>query len=227
MSSKFIIEEIPFIKLQRTTDKETGVRTYLTPDGKNYPSITTILSADKQKIKQINEWKARVGKEEAKKIVAKASSRGKSFHTEVDDYITDGSLYRQSFSLFPTARPLIDKNLGKVYGLEKGVYSHRLKAAGTFDCFAEWNKVNSLIDWKTSKKEKKEEWIQNYLMQAAFYSMAIYELKQIKVKQIVILIAVDGMREPQLFVRPVKDYLEAVQETIKTYHKEHPTLPAI
>jgi hypothetical protein len=221
MASKFIMEPVEFVKLQRTTNKATGIRTYLTPDGKNYPSITTILAADKKKIAQINAWKARVGHAEAKKIVAKASARGTSLHTEIEEYILEGTQRRLPFSMFPYVRPTIDKYLGKIYAVEKGVYSHVLKAAGTFDCFAQWDGVNSLIDWKSSKKMKQESWIENYLLQASFYSMCIFELKKIQVKQVVILIGVDGEREPQLFVRPVKNYLNPVIAAIKEYHKEH------
>jgi len=219
--SKFIQELVPFVKLQKTTDEVTGVRTYLTPNGKNYPSITTILSADKKKIAQINAWRQRVGKDVAKKIVAKASKRGKSLHTEIEDYILEGETSHNSFSLFPIVKPVIDANLGTIYGVEKGVYSHRLKCAGTFDCFAQWAGVNSLIDWKSSKKMKQKSWIENYLLQASFYSMCIWELKQIKIKQIVILIGVDGERTPQLFVEQTSNYIDKVISTIKMYYKDH------
>jgi len=216
---KFIHEPYDFPKINRVTTAEG--RVYQSPTGEKYPSITTILSADKEKKKGIEKWKARVGEAEAKRIVKKAAVRGTSLHTNIENYLIEGTYDKSDpFSLFPSVKPFIDKNITKVFNLEAGVYSHRLKAAGTFDCFAEWGGVPSLIDWKSAKQLKKREWIRTYLWQATFYSMAIWEMKKIKVPQIVILIGVDH-EHPQLFIEKASDYIEPVCAAIKQYHKEH------
>lgn len=218
---KFEHEPLDFPKLKRAT--LDGYRVYQTPTGEKYPSITTILSADKEKKAVIDKWKARVGEVEAKRIKQKAAVRGTSFHKKIENYLLKGEVDKSDpFSLFPVVRPIIDKSLTKIYNLESAVYSHKLKAAGTFDCFAEWNNIPSLIDWKSAKSLRKEEWIRTYLWQAAFYSMCIGEMHGGKLmpKQIVIVIGVDH-EVPQIFIKKTSDYINDVCKAINGYHREH------
>ena len=84
-------------------------------------------------------------------------------------------------------------------------------------CIAEYKNILSLIDFKTARKEKKEEWIHDYFLQATFYALSYLELTGIKIDQIVIIIAVDD-GSPQVFVKNVKNncILErSRQESIK------------
>ena len=60
--------------------KQSG-RTYLTPEGNRYPSITTVLSILSRD--SIAAWRARVGEEEANKVSYRASTRGTAVH-EID-----------------------------------------------------------------------------------------------------------------------------------------------
>ena len=56
-------------------------RTYNTPNGKSYPSVTTVLSILNEHI--IQAWRDRVGEEEANRISSKASNRGTRVHSIV------------------------------------------------------------------------------------------------------------------------------------------------
>lgn len=219
---EFIHEPLDFPKLSRITND--GYRVYLTPNNEHYLSITTVLAGDKKKKEAIDRWKARIGHQEAKKILIKANKRGTSLHKQIEDYLIEGTIDKTNpFSLFPTIKPIIDKNLSIIYGIEKSVYSDKLKVAGTFDCFGEWDNTPSLIDWKSSKQPKQKSLIKNYLLQATFYSMAIWELKRIKVPQIVIVIGVDH-EEPQIFIQKTSDYIKEVISVINIYRKEHPSI---
>ena len=60
------------------TEEIDGRRFYVTPDGKKYPSITTVLGHFKKQ--QLKEWRDRIGHEEAGKITRRASTRGTKFH---------------------------------------------------------------------------------------------------------------------------------------------------
>jgi len=79
--------------------------------------------------------------------------------------------------------------------------------AGTVDCIGEYEGELSIIDFKTASKLKKEEWIQNYFIQATAYSIMFEELFNIKVPNIVIIIGVDH-EQPQIFKKKRKEYIK-------------------
>jgi len=62
-------------------------RTYLTPSGNKYPSITSVLGILSEN--DIREWRQRVGKKEADRVSRVAASRGTSVHTLVEDYLNN------------------------------------------------------------------------------------------------------------------------------------------
>jgi genome maintenance exonuclease 1 len=90
--------------------------------------------------------------------------------------------------LFKIIKPELNK-INNIHALESSLYSKVLGIAGTVDCIAEYNGELSVIDFKTSKKEKPREWIEHYFVQAAAYACMFYELTGIPVKKLVILMA--------------------------------------
>lgn len=168
-----------------------GSRVYETPDGKLYPSVTTVLS---QHTKQgIMEWRNRVGVEEANKISRQASTRGSRFHTIVEKYLQNkldvsGSLMENE--MFQIARPYLDR-IDNIRAQEVGLWSHHLRLAGRVDCIADFDGKLSIIDFKTARREKDEDHIQHYYMQAAAYAVMFEERTKIPVNRLVIIIAVD------------------------------------
>jgi hypothetical protein len=198
--------ELP--KLTRETT-ESG-RRYFTPEGNAYPSITTVLSIlSKEAIKA---WRARVGAEEANKISRQAAGRGTAVHKLAEDYIDNvedwkGKQQPANLFMFNTIKPLIDENINNIWFQEEFLYSDKLRTAGQVDCIAEWDGELSVIDFKTSRRPKSVDQIQNYFMQASFYAAAFLERTGVPIKQAVILIAVDD-HEPQVFKINTFDYLE-------------------
>ena len=69
-----------------TETKKSG-RSYLTPDGVSYPSITTILGYFTKA--SIIEWRNRVGEEEANRVTRHACARGNALHYTVERYINN------------------------------------------------------------------------------------------------------------------------------------------
>jgi len=190
------------VTLPKITRKTTeNGRRYFTPEGKAYPSITTILG---QLSKQgIMEWRKRVGEEEANKISRQASTRGTAVHQLCEDYINNDPDWKKdvmpnNLASFLDLKKIIDERLDNVWFQEEFLYSDKLECAGQVDCIAEFDGQLSVIDFKTSRKPKKEEWIENYFIQTSFYAAAFYERTGIIIKQGVILITVDG-HEPQVF----------------------------
>jgi hypothetical protein len=114
--------------------------------------------------------------------------------------------------------PILDR-VDNVHYLETMLYSEILGLAGQVDCIAEYDGIPSIIDFKTSLKPKKEEWILNYFEQCTCYSLMYEEMTGIKAKQIVVMIAVDH-HEPQVFVRNRKDYIPELARKVRQFRDE-------
>ena len=184
-----------------------GSRVYETPDGSYYPSVTTITGQMNKKA--INEWRARVGEKVANQITKQASARGTSIHKLCEHYILgtmdDVKIMPSNKEMFSSMANHLAKTIGKVYAVEGFLYSDFLRAAGQVDMIAEYNGVLSVVDFKTSKKKKNPEWIENYFVQEAAYSFMFEERTQLQVGQLVTVIGVDGEDEPQVFIKNTKE----------------------
>lgn len=208
------------ITLPKMTRKTTEQgRKYFTPDGNAYPSITTVLGI--LSVDGIMKWRKRVGEEEANKISHQAATRGTSVHKLAEDYIDNvddwkGKAMPNNLYTFSHLKNIIDNRLNNVWFQEEYLYSDRLKCAGQVDCIAEFDGELSIIDFKTSRKPKKIEWITNYFIQASFYAAAFYERTGVPIKQGVILITVDH-NEPQVFKINPHDYLQQFLDVRQKY----------
>ena len=120
-------------------------------------------------------------------------------------------------SNFRDIKPIIDQKLTKVYATEKRMYSKHLGVAGTVDCVGIWDGKISIIDWKTSAKFKKKEWISNYFMQAAAYAIMWEERTGQPITQLVVAIA--GDVEPQIFIENRDTWTEELINTITEFKR--------
>ena len=68
-------KELPDL-IEKTSS--TGFRTYETPDGNLYPSVTTVISNVLTSI-GIDQWKKKIGQDKADQILKQASHRGIEF----------------------------------------------------------------------------------------------------------------------------------------------------
>lgn len=220
-----VFEHIKLPELQFDLESETTEkgRKYFLPDGRTYDSVTTILSHNKDETALIK-WRERVGEQEADKITKKSSSRGTKLHEACEKYLLNELTEMKIRMMMPDIkdfftqlRPHIDKNIGAVYGLEQVLYSDKYRMAGRTDTIAVWNDKLSIIDYKNSIRDKKEEWIQNYFIQCTAYSLMFTEITKLPIEQIVVLIA-NEEGTPQVFVREVNKYLPMFEELIHNYH---------
>jgi len=190
-----------------------GTRYYVLPDGQKFRSVTTILSDALDKTALL-EWKKKVGEEEAQKISVQAARRGTAVHSLCEKYVLNSKNYLEgavpsSIDSFNSIKKILDKHVDNILGVEIPLYSRVLKTAGRCDLIAEYDGVPSVIDFKTSRKLKKEEWIESYFLQTTVYSMMFESMYKIKVPQIAILIAVDH-EPPQVFVKDRGQYVNRV-----------------
>ena len=212
----FIHEKIEFEDLQATN--VDGKRLYQTPDGKVYPSVTTITGLHSKDA--ILAWRKRVGEAEANKISGKAANRGTKVHKMCEDYLNNelnlNAHLPNSVALFKQIQPYIDKYVGVVYGIECPLYSDHLRVAGRTDCIAMFDGKPAVVDFKTASKPKNEDFILNYFMQCSAYAVMFEERTKIPIPRIAILIAVEG-DQPQLFVKKRDTYIEQFIEYRKKY----------
>ena len=207
------------------TEEVNGKRMYVAPNGKHYPSVTTVL-ADYGK-EGIMEWRKRVGEAKANEISRKATTRGTGVHKALELYLKNQDI--SSLEMMPNVKSLfvrmkdeLDKKVNNIHCLETKLFSHELKLAGTVDCIAEHNGTLSVIDFKTSVRLKKKENIGNYFMQGTAYATMFTEMTGIPVHQIIILIGVDtanfcqtltiNTEEMNTWRQELQKYIDAYQE---------------
>ena len=212
------LHNFPDLKAKTT---EQGRRYFV--EGNAYPSVTTVIGEMKKK--SILEWRRKVGEEEANSISKRATTRGNKCHKLAEDYLSNKPLDRYkddvlSLGMFHQIRPYIDK-INNIHALEESLYSHTLKLAGRVDCIAEYDNELAIIDFKTSTKFKREEWIQDYFSQETAYAIMFQELTGLKVKQLVTIIAVET-GTPQVFIKKdILTYVPKLKEYIDYYRSIH------
>ena len=215
---KFIHETIDLGYRDLVTESTSVGRLYRTPGG-SFPSVTTVLSILNEEA--IAAWRKRVGEEEANKISHKASSRGTSVHSIIEDYLNDKDTseylphIRQSLE---NVKPILDEKIGSIYGIEVPLYSEYLGLAGRCDCIAEFDGVTSIVDWKTSKYPKQKEKITNYFCQMAAYAIMFEERTGKAITNLVVVMDVDG-HEPLVFKEHRDNWTTMLHDTINEYKR--------
>ena len=206
-------KQLPII----TTETINGKRFYVV-DGEKYPSITTVLSERNKE--GLVRWRQSVGNDVANNIMRTAAKRGTAVHSLVENYLNNEELSKQDvlpLALFTLLKPSLD-NINSIRIQEGSLYSNKWKIAGRVDCVAEYDGVLSVIDFKTSRQEKKEEWVENYFIQGSAYCEMYEEWSGTPINQIVILIVTeDGA--VQIFKKDKSNYLPLLQPAIDEFYQ--------
>ena len=213
--------------LPELTTKSIGrKRYYITPEGNEYPSITTVLSNRGKE--GISKWRKRVGNDVANYISQKAIKRGTAVHHMCEDYLNNVSFIQDDwwlekqknflpFCLFNQLRNGVLQRINNIHAQECGLYSDRYGIAGRVDCIAEYNRVLSIIDFKTSTSERNDEYNENYYIQTAAYAEMYEERTGVPTDQIIILVVTeDGV--VQEFIKSKQDYLPLLEEAINEFN---------
>jgi len=211
----------PPVKLPDLESKtfEDGKRYYVTPEGEKLPSVTTVLGAMKKA--EIMAWRKRVGEEAANAISRKAAGRGTNVHTLCERYLNNeklGNIMPDAKEMFTDLVPYLD-NIDNIWYQEQALWSHQLGLAGRVDCIAEYEGKLSVIDFKTSKRIKTKENIQDYFWQTCAYALMTEELTGIPVNDLVIIMAVDN-EKPIIFKEKTEDHIEGLLKAIQFYNNQ-------
>jgi genome maintenance exonuclease 1 len=122
--------------------------------------------------------------------------------------------------MFKNAVPTLNR-ITKVYLQEAALYSDHLEIAGRVDCIGEFDGVPSVIDFKTSAEEKKEEWMEEYYIQETGYGCMFYELYKTRIKQLVTLVACEDGNTQVVIKTPKKEYLDRLIYLRSLYEEKY------
>lgn len=187
---------------------ESG-RYYLDSNGNPVPSVTTVLSNTSNASEGIDRWRQRVGDLEADRIIKQSTDIGTAVHEALECYLKkeqwdefDISIQDQNTSRLITKKFISDglNSINEIWGLEVGLILDGLYA-GTADCVGLVNGIPSIIDFKTAKKIKKREWIEDYFLQGCAYANAHNVMFGTDISQIVILMVDRDLIFQDFFVR--------------------------
>ena len=211
---KFDYKPIPRVTLE-------GKRFYSTPDGKNLPSVTTILDKTKSpdKVEALNRWRKSVGVEKAQQITTEAANRGTRMHTYLEQYVRDGAIKDPGSNPYTwpshaMAKVVVGKglrNVSEFWGIEVPLYFPSIYA-GTTDGAGIHQNEEAILDYKQTNKPKKREWIEDYFVQLCAYAEAHNELHGTKIRKGVILMCVKPDLDDQFNIIKPPEYQEFVLE---------------
>lgn len=194
-------------------------RLYQTPSGNKYPSVTSVVGHKSKD--SLEAWKKRVGEAEAARVSKTATDRGTRIHTLCEDFLYGKDPVPDMFDtdMWRTLRPVVDR-IDNIHALESKLYSDRLEVAGTVDCIGEFDGELSVIDFKTSKRPKNINNIDNYFVQATAYSVMFQELFDIQIPNITIIIGVDD-EQPQIFHQKRKGFINQLVDLRQSFKQIH------
>ena len=192
------------------------------------PSVTTILNATKSERDKakLEEWRKRVGAKAADQISKEALSRGSSMHDFLEKFILnqlnldllgDNSLEKQM------ADQIIENglrnDLSEVYGVEATLYYPR-KFAGAADLLGVYMGKETILDFKTGNKPRRDEWNDEYYLQLGAYSLAHDKVYGTNIKQGVILLCTKDLMFQRFIVdsERLKDCQKRFLEKVEQYY---------
>lgn len=192
MNSRFKYrEDLVYPELESHTSDD-GDRIYLTPTGWA-PSVTTIISTLPHP--GLDKWRNRVGEEEAERVSEEARNIGTHVHDMLECYVrsVDYELKntpeeKLAKNMFTAVKMMGLRNLQEVWGIEVSLFYENL-FAGRTDLVGVYEEKPSIIDYKTGRYFKRNEWIEDYKLQVASYAICHdYLFPEEEIEQCVLLI---------------------------------------
>ena len=215
-----------------TRVEKNDVRYYQDSLSNLVPSVTTILSATGDH-SGIDAWKRRVGSKTAKAVVDEATTIGTAVHLAIENYLygkeweqfTDDKMGMLAHQI--AKRFICDcvGDIDEVWGLESGLVLDGLYA-GTADCIGIFRGKPTIIDFKTAKKIKRKDWIEDYFLQGAAYANAHNVMYKTNIESIAILMVDRDLLFKEFLVnsKEFNSYTEKWKKRLINYYKTHEIL---
>ena len=173
--------------------EENEMRFYKDSNNDLVPSVTTVLDATGDK-SGITQWRRKVGPAQADAIVQESTLIGSAVHEAIENYLLGKSWSnftedRNGFLAKSISSKFISSCLNgidEVWGLESGLILDGLYA-GTADCIGVYKGLPAIIDFKTAKKLKRKDWIEDYFLQCSAYANAHNVMFETSINDLVIL----------------------------------------
>ena len=177
--------------LERVEKNE--MRFYKDSNNDLVPSVTTVLDATGDK-SGITQWRRKVGPAQADAIVEESTLIGSAVHEAIENFLlgkswNDFTEDRNGFLAKSISSKFISSCLNgidEVWGLESGLILDGLYA-GTADCIGVYKGLPAIIDFKTAKKLKRKDWIEDYFLQCSAYANAHNVMFETSISNLVIL----------------------------------------
>jgi PD-(D/E)XK nuclease superfamily len=200
--------------------------------GEWVPSITMVVNHFEKS--GIEDWKKRVGEDEAMKVSARARYRGTVLHEMLEKYLSnkDNEVIQENTNFFDrqtynTILPALD-NINNIYLQEKPIWDPYVGIAGRPDLIAKWKGELAVIDFKTSLRPKERKYITKYFEQAAGYSLMARCLNVganltralPRINKLVIIIVNDETPEPQIFEAQYLEFYESMLAKVDKFKNE-------
>lgn len=194
---------------------------YEVPGGDLYPSVTRVLGTAPHP--ELNAWIRAVGEEEAARVSGRASRRGTEVHAAAEAYLTGQLDEEYQFTedstrlSFLKLKEVLDARVGRVFATEVQLYSRILRSAGTCDLVCEWDGLPAVVDFKNLGRQKYDDELYHYRVQASVYATMIEEITSLRVKKTAVVTIVDtafvevyeGERD-----RDLVDYFKLLRENM-------------
>jgi genome maintenance exonuclease 1 len=201
----------------------------------------------------LEQWRKKVGEEKADQISKFSANRGTMMHTHIENYLaheSEDKKVRLLESLKKTHEDGLEAGFSKeemavgrklfynfyltnsfdkikrvvlqeamLWSLNGGGYAGR-----TDNIYEDWDGFQVVSDFKTSRKPKKEEWIDGYKMQASAYYVAYWELYKVNPHRCEIWISNEEDSQPQIFTiskTEVKKWYANFIDMVKAYHAQY------
>lgn len=197
-------------------------RWYTTPEGNEYPSITTILGhGDKP---WLDNWRNMLGDKKAEREKNRCAERGTAVHEMCEAYLKNEEnptkgYKADHYKIFNQMKFRLNK-IDNIRAQEVALYSDALKVAGTVDCVAEYEGVLSIIDFKTSNNNKDVDMVNDYFLQCTAYAIMVQEVYDISIENIVVLIGVERGMMPMVYKEKIYNFVDPLLERINTFYAD-------
>ena len=204
ITNKYVYPEL------KRLDKEVG-RFYQDSNENSVPSVTTVLSNTSDKSDSIQQWRKKIGETEANRITKQSTDIGSMVHEALENYLNEKKWdnftnNQEGIIASKITEKFINSGLSsltEVWGLEVGLILDGLYA-GTADCTGKINDIPSIIDFKTARKMKKREWIEDYFLQGCAYANAHNVMFGTEINQVVILMVDRDLLFQKFIVKPAE-----------------------
>jgi genome maintenance exonuclease 1 len=198
-----------------------------------YPSVTTILSkTQSEEFSQVlSDWKNRVGEEQANRIFRRGRNRGSAAHQLIEDYFCKGEpadsnvVMPHVLAAYSSIKLGLESIADSICLFEQPLLSNKLKVAGRVDCIAFLKDLSlSIVDFKTSRRHKKIDDCEDYLIQTTLYGIMLNELleqqgNQNRVTSLSIIMSIDDDPRPFIIIEPFSKWESAAIERVNQYYR--------